>query len=145
MNNYNNKNKSYEILFNLKYIENDLNFNDINDIIKSKNICDKFEKIINIYNKMLPVDEIKIIYNIDSKKEKIKIFGDYFVRNNKNICSISYEQQKFELNEFFDIRNVKKNELEIKLKGIRNVTNMNGMFMGCETLMSLGENHYEDV
>ena len=22
---------------------------------------------------------------------------------------------------------------------------MSGMFMGCETLMSLGENHYEDV
>ena len=91
MNNYNNKNKIYKILLNLKYIENDLNFKDINDIIKSKNIYDKFEKIINIYNKILNIDEIKIIYNIDSKKEKIKIFDDYFVQNNKNICSIIYE------------------------------------------------------
>ena len=37
----------------------------------------------------------------------------------------------------FDVKNVKKNKLKIKLKGINEITNMRGMFYECNSLESL--------
>ena len=138
-NNYNNNNKSYETLLNMNDIEKNLNLEDISDIIKNNNIFYKFEKIISIYNKMIPIDEIRFIYNIKPFKEKLNIFGNYFVKNNKDKCCLIYEDKKYDLTEFFDTSNIKKDKLELKLKGISNITNMSGMFMGCNELISFGD------
>ena len=77
------------------------------------------------------IDEITIIYkliqenineNIKNKNQnnKIKIFGEEFVNNNKNNCKIIYEGKEVELKSFIEIENnkIKKGdsiEIEIKL------------------------------
>ena len=139
INHYNNNFKNYEILQNLNEIEKNFSFDDIDEIVKNKNVCDKFKYIMNIYNKMLPFNELRITYNIANKKDKIKIFGADFVKNNKNICNIIYDDQTYELSEYFDIQKTRNDRLELRLKGLMNVRNMSGMFMCCESLVSLGD------
>jgi len=43
---------NYEILYNLNNINNDVIIKDIENIINDNNIQTKFNKVINIYNKM---------------------------------------------------------------------------------------------
>ena len=106
----------------------------INDEIKKEeneksNISEYDNKLNNI------IDEINIIYN--NEDDSVKIFGSEFVRNNKNICKIIYENQEYELQEYINIINNEKENIEIKLKGINNITNMSHLFHECESLSSL--------
>ena len=50
---------------------------------------DKIKKLIDIGIKKHQ-NKIKIIYKIDKTKNKIKLFGRYFVFRNKNVCRIIY-------------------------------------------------------
>ena len=73
-------------------------------------------------------------------KEKVRIFGEDFINNNIHKCKIIYKEEEYELKEYFediDYRYDNKEEFEIKLKGINNITNMSYMFDGCESLFSL--------
>ena len=68
------------------------------------------------------------------KKQNIRIFGDEFLKNNENICKIIINGNELPLTTHKD---VDKNQLnngifEIKLKGIKNITNMRYMFSDCE-------------
>ena len=51
-----------------------------------------------------------IKYKILGKAEKIRIFGDEFVKNNIENLKIIYENEELELNAFFDLSNNKKKE-----------------------------------
>jgi len=83
---------------------------------------------LNIYNIInININEINIIYKIN-KEEKIKIFGEEFVENNKDICKIKYDNKEYELKEEFEIKNKNKSELNIVLKNINNIINMGDMF-----------------
>ena len=73
------------------------------------------------------------------KKNSVKIFGSEFVKNNKNNCKIIYENKEYELREYINIKDNKKEKIEIKLKGINNITNMGHMFAECKSLSSLPE------
>ena len=113
--NYNNKHLNYDILCNIKDIDNNVYFNDL-DKINSKNvkindiyeIYKHFEKeennknlkcLINNENqdenkneiKLLNKNEIHIKYKIDKSYETLRIFGKKFVENNKDKCKIEYE------------------------------------------------------
>ena len=84
-------------------------------------------------------NEINIVYKIDNQK-KIRIFGYYFVENNKSKCKIEFENKEYDLIECFYIENYTKNKLDylrIKLKNINNVTDMGCMFYDCSSLSSL--------
>ena len=88
--------------------------------------------------------EITIIYDINKKDKQyeknegtINIFGKEFIENNKNICKMIIDNKEYEISEKYDIVNFNNNILEIKLKGINNITNMNYMFCGCSSLSSL--------
>ena len=134
----------------IKNNKNKENKNKINDNIEEKNIenmdkekkenLDKLkakknnEKDIennknneNNYNESIDdIDEITINYkieNIDYSK-KIRIFGDEFVENNKNICKISINENEYDLTTHIDvnIKQISNGIYEIKLKGIKNVT-----------------------
>ena len=86
------------------------------------------------------ISEINIIYNTnkdDINKDVINIFGSEFVENNKNICKMIIDNEEYEITEKYNIKNYNNNNLIIKLKGIDNITNMNGMFDSCSTLISL--------
>ena len=54
--------KNYEILLNKKERNNNNNYikNDIKEIINDDNINNKFKKLIDIYNKMECIDEMKM-------------------------------------------------------------------------------------
>ena len=132
------KNKSYEILSNLIEINNNQVINDIKKIVREKNIIKKMNLILDICdkNEILSGDEITLIYKINNNDKRIYIFGDEFVKNNKNNCRIIFENKKYELKSFFDVQNNKK-ELIIKLRGINNITNSTDMFFYCNQLISL--------
>ena len=131
-----NSNLNFKINNNNEIDKNEI-YREINEIINDNNIKNKFKKIMNIYNKIIPNDEITLIYSIDKSKEKIKIFNEKFVNNNKKICKIYYEDDELPLQEYFNIKNIKKGILELKLKTEQYITDMDSMFSGCESLISL--------
>ena len=82
-------------------------------------------------------DEIFIIYKIGKDEDSVKIFYSDFVELNKNNCKIIYEEKEYDLIKEFNVKNIKKDILEIRLKGIMNITNMHAMFYECSSLISL--------
>ena len=131
-------NINYEILSNLNEINNNQVIKDIKNIVKEKNIRKKIDLILDICDKkeILSCDEITLIYKINNEDKRIKIFGDDFVKNNKNICRIIFKKKKYELESFFEVQD-NKEELIIKLRGINNITNATEMFFYCDQLISL--------
>jgi len=89
------------------------------------------------------ISEINIIYNINQKdnfieeEDIINIFGNKFVKNNKNNCKLEIGNKEYEITDKFNIKNYNNNILNIKLKGADNITNMSYMFYGCPSLISL--------
>ena len=83
------------------------------------------------------ISEINIIYDIKRNEKYIKLFGSDFVRNNKNICKMIINNKEYEIREKYYINNNNDDKLNIKLKGINNVTDMSSMFSGCSSLSSL--------
>ena len=58
------------------------------------------------------ISEINIIYDINKKniliekdKDAVNIFGDEFVKNNKNICKMIIDDEEYEIKEKFYINN----------------------------------------
>ena len=112
------KNKSYNIMEELEFEANNEiegKFTDYtNDIILINSIKEK--KYINYFHYMnikgclyylkKKYDYIIINYNISKNGKAIRLFGKNFVKNNKNICQIVYEDEYYELNEFLKIDNI---------------------------------------
>ena len=72
-------------------------------------------------------NEIRIRYEINNNI--IEIFSREFVENNKNKCRIIYNENEYELKNKLNIENDKKNKvLQITLKIVTNITNMEKMF-----------------
>ena len=140
--NYNNKNRNYEIIYNLnQFIKNNI-MEELKKVIECDNIIDKFNNIFNIYRKM-NIDEIKIIYKV--KDKEVRLFGEDFVKRNKNNCKLIIDGKEQELKEkySFGIFSSKKDILEIKLKGIENITDMSYMFYKCNNLNNLNLSSFD--
>ena len=87
-------------------------------------------------NKLNFVDknEITIIYNCKKNKDILtNIFGPKFVDNNKDKCKIIFKNEEYDLVPYFKLGS----ENKIKLKGIKNITDMSYMFYNCYFLISL--------
>ena len=104
--------------------------------ILKKNIYNKGEQKKDNFNKELigneqDSDEIILKYDID-KPKKIRLFGDEFVENNRDNCKIIYDKEEYNLTTHFNVDNnqIKDDIFEIRLKGIKNITNMSHMFAG---------------
>ena len=119
INNFNKKNINYQTIQNLieykKY--NQVIIQDLTDIINCKDVNSKMNKIMEIYLKMNPIDELTIIYkksNNDNEEgeneNNIRILGDEFVKNNKNHCKIIYQGKELELKSILDIDSNTKDE-----------------------------------
>ena len=90
-------------------------------------------------------DEIKMKYKI-GKDKKIRIFGDLFVENNINKCKIIYKGKEEELKSYIEIEDINNNELfEIKLKGMKNITDIDGLFDECISLINIEGLEYLDT
>ena len=84
------------------------------------------------------INEIKIQYKTKGDK-KLKIFGYDFVKNNKNICKIIYENKEYDLCDYFNLKYNINGIIKINLVGIKNITNMGDMFYNCSSLISLSD------
>ena len=96
------------------------------DIILNENkIDDELEE-----NKESKDDFITIKYKVKNNNKTIRLFGDDFVVNNKNFCKIIINEKKFDLIAFYNLEDNKLNDniLEIKLTGIKRITNMSHLF-----------------
>ena len=88
------------------------------------------------------ISGINIIFDIKKnierkKRDSINIFGFKFVNNNKNNCKLIIDDKEYKLIEKYNIKQYKKNILNIKLEGINNINDMSYMFEGCSSLLSL--------
>jgi len=140
---------SYYILKNISNnIDLDEQFNEINKIIEQEDDLGKFKLILKLYDKINEPNHIIIEYkknkeeNISTiseeegipKIQSIKTFGQYFVNNNKNICSVIIDNVDNELKEeyFFVEKNPK-----IILKNIKKITDMSYIFHNCIKLFNI--------
>ena len=137
--NKNKKKLNYEILNNFNQIINITTpevIKDINNINNINNIYDKFKSLINIYNLMTSNNAISIIYNFEKDDNDRKLFGHEFIENNKKKCKMIINNTKYNLdNNKLPIYNT--DNIVIRLKGIKNITNMSEMFCNCSSLSSL--------
>jgi surface protein len=131
--NYDTKRRNFQVLKNLKEINNNNKIIDIIKNINNNNIKDKIYDIIDLYNNM-DKNKMTIIYN-NNDKNKIKLFGEDFIKNNKDNCYLIINNKKQELTEYIEIKEQQK--LEIKLYETKNITDMSGMFCNCSSLSSL--------
>ena len=81
--------------------------------------------------------ELIIKYKTDiNENDKIRLFGNEFVQNNKKNCKIIIDLKEYDLYTHWYKFKVEKEILEIKLKIIKPLTNMTGMFSMCNSLLS---------
>ena len=137
INNYDNKNRNYEIIYNINQFKDNNIEKELIKIIRCDNIIEKYKSILNIYTKMNN-DEINIIYNIKGLKE-VDLFDKYFVIRNKNNLKLIIDGGEHDLITKYKLINNDKDILNIKLKGITNVTNMCSIFKFCNSLSPLSE------
>ena len=83
------------------------------------------------------LNEMTIIYEINKGKNKINLFGNDFVRKNKDKCYLMINNEKSELKEFLEINGEQKGEIQIKLCESETINDMSSMFNGCTSLVSL--------
>ena len=143
INNENNRKINYEILYNINKIYDNNILEDLNDIINDDNISNKFKKIKDIYDKMTikHTKSLDIKYKINKNEKIIRIFDSKFVKNNKDKCKIIIKGKEYELTDEFNINNLNKinQNLQLKLKGIKNITNLSYMFKGSESLVLISD------
>ena len=96
---------------------------------------------MNIYEQIVEIDdELRIIYRIRGARKKIKIFNSDFVQAFKNKLKISYQNKENKLKDEFEIKKIKKDKFEIKLKGLKKINNpneLNGILFGSDSFFSL--------
>ena len=124
----------------------------LDDLISKLLVSDPNKRITwnDYFNHPFFKNYITIIYKINKNENnnKIKIFGENFVQNNKDKRYIIYEEEDYPLTEYFEVEN-NEELLELKLFGTKNitdmsymfsnVTNMNHLFCNCNLLESLSD------
>ena len=83
--------------------------------------------------------DIHIIYKPKKdNKDKTRIFGKKFVKNNKYKAKIIYNGNEYELKEYFEdiIHDDDKYEIRLILRIFEDIIDLGGMFSGCDCLYS---------
>ena len=132
----------YKLIENINIKKNLNEFGNINTIIMKENF-QKDEHFINKLNKS--EDEIIIRYK-NNYFDTLKIFDPEFVKNNKNHCKIKFDNTEQDLVDTLPLNNnynymynevIVNKYIEIKLKGMENITDMSYMFYKCSNLVSV--------
>jgi len=91
------------------------------------------------YNEEKTTNEIIVKYQI-GKENRIRIFGDTFVKNNKSNFQMIINNNQYELDSFYTIKNEKENEiLKVKLKKLKKPSDLSYMFSECFSLAELSD------
>ena len=138
----------------------DLSFNNIEGINDIKKLVKKFEftlKEINLdQNKILSKDieyikqllkfeyrkECCLIYKLDNPDKKIRLFSEYFFKNNQDKCKIKDGEKQVDLSEFYDYQNKKikiNSDYEITLILKDDIENISKMFANCKELKKISK------
>ena len=89
-------------------------------------------------------------YNIFENKfgeenDTIRIFGEEFVKNNRNKAVICINNKKYKLGEYLSKKNFTENTFRIKLIPKDNIYNTSYMFKDCISLIELSEYGKEQI
>jgi hypothetical protein len=136
-----NMTKSLDNLNNYESMKNVVNFKnkklikDLLTVINETNAKNKFKFLLDLYD--TPKNEMIIKYNIkDINNSRIRLFGEKFVKLNKDNCFLLINEKKYELCEFYDLKNANNSEtLEVNLIEINKINNMSFMFCECNNLI----------
>ena len=83
-------------------------------------------------------EELILKYKLEDKKESVQIFGSDFVDNYMDALKIKVDNNIEDITDFYEIKDKPaKNELEIKLLGINEITDYSNMFSDCKSLISI--------
>ena len=82
---------------------------------------------------LISKNSIRIKYKITEKNKKTKIFGYYFVINNKNLCKMIIDNKEYDLEEYFYFDNTN----ELMLINVKNINNIDYMFEHCDSLLDI--------
>ena len=114
--------------FNIKkYLEN------INQLL-NKNTKTKIKYLFDLYSNSK--NELTIIY-CANKTKKIRLFGENFVKNNKNNCLLFINNKKKDLCEYYNFEKSNEEILIVKLIETKTISDMSFMFNKCESLYFL--------
>ena len=142
--NYEHNFRNYEILNNVNGINDNMK-NTLYKICNNLDIMSQTQDVFDLYNKMTfkSLDQIKITYDLEQRDRKLEgedtvnIFGREFVEKNKDKCRLIINNQNYELQEKFNIRNYDKNQLEVVINGLSSLDNLSYMFSNCSSLVSV--------
>ena len=83
--------------------------------------------------------KLNLVYKIDKNNPIVNIFGETFVKNNKDKCKISYNGKTSSLSAEFDAKNISKENLDITLLIYKKdeLKDLSYMFYSCDTLIFL--------
>ena len=107
--------------------------------MKNKETLNKYEMnriaIIYDYNKSKDIkndDKEKIKKELGETISRVKLFGERFVKNNKNKCKMIINGKKEEICSYLPNyhKYLNKGKLEIKLIDIKNISDISYMFSG---------------
>ena len=132
----NNSESNYESINNILHFKAKELISDISNFLKEKN---KLKYIANIYeNKKNEKKEMNIIYKIKENQKIIKLFGENFVKNNKQNYYLFINNKKCEICEVINLdEKENKKFIVIKLIENKNTDDMSEMFSGCSSLLLL--------
>ena len=75
-----------------------------------------------------------LAYRINQKEKRIKIFGENFVKNNKDKYFIKHKEKRYDLKEYFKINDFTEDLLYIVLIGLEKKSDRSYMFHNCNLL-----------
>ena len=138
--NYDIKYKNFEILKNIENIilSDNIIINDADKIINENNLEKQIIYLNNLYEKM-NMNQMIIEYKNDKQYELIKIFEEFFVKNNISNYEMILKNKKYKISTYLNTKflGIKEDKFEIKLREINPVNNLSGMFYNCSSLLSL--------
>ena len=139
LNVYSSQKINYYILINIFENKFENSLDEIKEIINEKNYIKKLEKLLDLYDEINDVSQIKIKYIVNKNNTNnfsIKAFGENFVNNNKDKCKVIIGNSIESLQSFYPLTEEYE---EIILTNIDKITNMSCMFEECESLDSVDD------
>jgi hypothetical protein len=95
------------------------------------------------------------VMKYEMKNPFLTILGHYFVINNRNKAKLIINNKKYNLQEFYEIKDDDQGQIKLKIFLNKNIYNKSYMFENCETLItismkdnseySIDDNNYSDM
>ena len=83
----------------------------------------------------MEVERKKMVYEIRKNINYIRIFGEEFIKNNKNKGKIIYNNKKYPFKDLFQVKKRMNNKLKIQVLLGKNCCNKSCMFKNCSSLI----------